>query len=195
MQYCLSVVIPLILTIRYSNTTAADDLFFQVSSDGLFSDPMVLEETAKSLSELERSDLALFMTIAEDTMALPPMPDPQYFQAMPHQVQTDTSNLDWVLNTVAEDGRPTFTCLQCLKTHDRKTRARDCRNNDLKIKPYKCLGGCGNGNWFVKLASGHPNHTTDHCTALKVTLSNSSSLVTALLNTRNATNGTSWPHQ
>lgn len=40
-------------------------------------------------------------------------------------------------------------CLYCGKAHDRLSRAQDCENRYLGIKPYKCDGQCGVVCWCV----------------------------------------------
>jgi hypothetical protein len=42
-----------------------------------------------------------------------------------------------------------FTCVQCKRTHDRFSRARDCQYQDLGLTPYLCRGACGNALWSV----------------------------------------------
>jgi hypothetical protein len=62
--------------------------------------------------------------------------------------------------TLASSGGPVFrrrydfTCIQCKRTHDRFSRARDCQYRDLGLAPYVCGGACGNTIWSV-----HPSVT------------------------------------
>jgi len=42
-----------------------------------------------------------------------------------------------------------FLCTYCGTGYDRVGRARDCRNADLGLTPYRCEGRCGEVQWFA----------------------------------------------
>lgn len=54
------------------------------------------------------------------------------------------------LPVVNQDYRQDYSCPQCGKTYDRRSRARDCQYQDLGITPYQCAGYCGDIRWFVQ---------------------------------------------
>jgi hypothetical protein len=88
---------------------------------------MALEEATSYLNNLEISSPALFKIIADEANEISAM-----------LIERDSKGRLW------------YRCVQCGKLRDRENRARDCPNSDLKLKPYKCHGGCGNTSWFVQ---------------------------------------------
>ena len=42
-------------------------------------------------------------------------------------------------------------CLNCGRTFDRHSRARDCQNMDLGLTPHRCRGRCNSDAWYAGL--------------------------------------------
>jgi hypothetical protein len=116
-----------------------------LSTERSFADEF-MEEASKYLSNLGLSNPASFGIMADGTRELSTMPDGPYFLDMLNPPQTSRNAKEAVKGatvTIYEDGRRQYRCGYCGKQHDRKSRAEDCRNVDLGIKPYRCLGKCG----------------------------------------------------
>jgi len=96
-------------------------------SNELLSRPTASEEAVMYLNDLEISSPALFKMIADGADEISAM--------LP---QRDSNGKLW------------YRCVQCKKLWDRWNRARDCPNSDLKLRPYKCRGHCGDISWFVQ---------------------------------------------
>jgi hypothetical protein len=94
-------------------------------SNELLSRPTALEEANLYLNNLEISSPALFKLIADGANDISAMLFPE----------RDAKGRLW------------YRCVQCEKLWDRWNRARDCRNLDLKLRPYECRGECGNTSW------------------------------------------------
>jgi hypothetical protein len=114
-----------------------------------------MEEAEKYLAYISRLNLAISGVMADGTTLPFTTPDAPYFFDIlnPTQACPDTKPLEEAADEatiiVYEDGRRQYRCRQCGKLHDRKSRADDCQNVDLGIKPYKCRGECGKNTWFV----------------------------------------------
>jgi hypothetical protein len=111
-----------------------------------------MDEASKYLASLGLSNPASFGIIANGTKNLSMTPDAPYFLDMPNPTQAGgnvNEAVKGVTVTIYEDGRRQYRCSHCGKQHDRKSRAEDCRNADLGIKPYRCLGKCGKISWLV----------------------------------------------
>jgi hypothetical protein len=119
-----------------------------------------MEEASIYLANLALSNLAFFGIMADGTTRLSTIPEPPCLPDTLDSTQLDSVHVGpddkpskGVVTEPAiaiyEDRRRHYKCGHCGKLHDRKSRAEDCRNVDLGIKPYKCLGKCGKKSWFV----------------------------------------------
>jgi hypothetical protein len=123
-----------------------------------------MEEASRYLARLALLNTALLGFTADGTTGLSIMPDAPCFLDTLNQTQECVEDKPFgeivkgATFVVYENGRRQYKCGHCGKLHDRQSRAEDCRNMDLGIRPYRCLGKCGKTLWFVRPDSSlfHP---------------------------------------
>jgi hypothetical protein len=125
-----------------------------LSDDRSFADEF-MEEASKYLANLALLNTAYLGSMAGRTNEPLMTPDVPRSLGMLNPTQggaydsTFKGTAKGVTITIYEDGRRQYKCGYCGKLHDRRSRAEDCRNVDLGIRPYKCLGKCGKISWCV----------------------------------------------
>ncbi|KIM30372.1 hypothetical protein M408DRAFT_21890 [Serendipita vermifera MAFF 305830] len=126
----------------------------EVTSDCLLRDPKATEQVSKYLYDIKISNPALHEMLEEDARQVAAMPGCQHFYALHGHsgvVEHPLNSMTTVTSGVYINGVLKHPCPECEILYDRKARANDCRNADLGIKPYKCLGKCGFDPWYVVL--------------------------------------------
>lgn len=90
--------------------------------------------------------------------SLTPTSDGLVFSERYRHPQETLETLDCPANTQSvshellgtnQQTRQKHLCPQCGKVYNRRSRARDCRYQDLGATPYQCEGQCGDIQWYV----------------------------------------------
>lgn len=135
--------------------------------DGFLGDPKCVKETTEYLLELEVTNPALYQIIADATDGLSGMPGADLVaisvlvKKLGDGVGTIISDDNKTVK-VYDGGRVKYMCVECGKVHDRKSRADDCRNVDVGIRPHVCRGECGDETWCVDASMMAPSQTYEH---------------------------------